>query len=84
MPFYRDIPNFASFMFLISGNLPPYLPSLAPIGDTAQVQHWEEFWKSHAAFIMVSAHVEQGQVILLFKAEKQYPFYFSRHWSAPA
>lgn len=70
MPFYRDISTFASFMFLISGNLSPYLLSVTPFNAAAQVQQWELFWKSHAAFIMVPAHVEHGQVMLYIKQKK--------------
>lgn len=82
MPFYRDISNFACFMFLISGNLSPYLLSVAPTGTAAQVQQWGEFRKSHAAFIMVPVHAEQGQVMLYIKQKNNIHLTLSSycHW----
>lgn len=69
-------------MFLISGNLSPYFPSVAPIGAAAQVQQWGEFRRSHAAFIMVSARVEQGWVMLYRKQKTNIHLTLSSycHW----
>lgn len=77
--FYRDISNFASFMFLISGNLSPCLLSAASIGAAAQIQQWGECWKSHGAFTMVSDHVEQGQVMLYIKQKNSIHLTFSSY-----
>lgn len=68
---------------LISGNPTPYLPSMAPIGATVQVQQWGEFWKFPDAFTVISSYVEQGQVMLYIKQKNSVHLTVSSHchWS---